>query len=149
MPGPTTQTDRDLRHEEILTLAEAATYLRVREEALAELADRRDIPGQKIGEEWRFLKRALADWLRYGPEAYREFRRFPHPLMFEYPLLEELLVVLEKRLLDKMAAPEREPQRPGSKQAVLKHAGIWRDDPVVKQEVAAMYGGESPEEDRE
>jgi len=49
---------------EVLTLAEAAAYLRVAEKEVLELARRGDVPGRKIGSEWRFHKEALADWLR-------------------------------------------------------------------------------------
>jgi excisionase family DNA binding protein len=50
--------------KEVLTLAEAAAYLRVGEKEVAELAARGDVPGRKIGSEWRFHQEALADWLR-------------------------------------------------------------------------------------
>ncbi|HEY8506505.1 MAG TPA: helix-turn-helix domain-containing protein, partial [Gemmataceae bacterium] len=51
---------------EILTLPEAASYLRVGEDVLRQLASEQKIPARKIGEEWRFLKSALQDWLRRG-----------------------------------------------------------------------------------
>ena len=75
-----------LQGDEVLTLAEAAAFLRVPEEALTELLDRRAIPAQKIGGEWRFLKRALVDWLRLDSSLSREFG---------YPLWEEFLRLLE------------------------------------------------------
>jgi excisionase family DNA binding protein len=59
---------------EVLTLSEAAEYLRVSENELADLATRYDIPGRKIGKEWRFLKEALADWLRRPPAKERLLR---------------------------------------------------------------------------
>lgn len=49
---------------EILTLPEAATYLRVSEGEVLALAERSDLPGRKIAHEWRFLKEVLGDWLR-------------------------------------------------------------------------------------
>jgi excisionase family DNA binding protein len=52
---------------EVLTLAEAAAYLRVTESAIHQMINRQAIPGQKIGSEWRFLKAALQDWLRSTP----------------------------------------------------------------------------------
>ncbi|MBM4089682.1 MAG: helix-turn-helix domain-containing protein [Planctomycetes bacterium] len=48
---------------EVLTLAEAAAFLRVAEEQLGELAAQQEIPGRQIGGEWRFLRLALANWL--------------------------------------------------------------------------------------
>jgi len=69
---PETQT---AQAEDVLTLAEAAAYLRVPEAELLHLVEADDIPAQKIGGEWRFLKKALAEWLRYGRDYCREFRR--------------------------------------------------------------------------
>jgi excisionase family DNA binding protein len=51
-------------NDEVLTLAEAAAYLRVKEDDLKGMVWSEDFPGRKIGEEWRFLKSSLQDWLR-------------------------------------------------------------------------------------
>ena len=53
--------DQETQHqrEEILTLAEAAAYLRVPETALEKLVEDRDIPAQKIGGEWLFKHRLV------------------------------------------------------------------------------------------
>ncbi len=51
---------------EILTLSEAATFIRVSEKTLGEMARARRIPSQKVGREWRFLRSALKDWLVGG-----------------------------------------------------------------------------------
>jgi excisionase family DNA binding protein len=59
---------------EILTLREAAGYLRVSEDEVLELAERSDLPGRKIGREWRFLKEALGDWLRRSSPKERLLR---------------------------------------------------------------------------
>jgi excisionase family DNA binding protein len=48
---------------EVLTLPEAAAYLRVSEKDILKLATKDDLPGRRIGSDWRFLKQALADWL--------------------------------------------------------------------------------------
>jgi excisionase family DNA binding protein len=48
---------------EVLTLAEAAVFLRVPEADLLRLAKLHEVPARKIGDEWRFLKTALQDWL--------------------------------------------------------------------------------------
>ncbi len=48
---------------EILTLAEAAAFIRVSEKTLGEMARARRIPSQKVGREWRFLRSALKAWL--------------------------------------------------------------------------------------
>ena len=49
---------------EVLTLSEAAAYLRVPEAEVLRLAERQELPSRLVGAEWRFLKSALADWLR-------------------------------------------------------------------------------------
>jgi len=48
---------------EVLTLKEAANYVRVSQKTLRAKALAKQVPGQKIGREWRFLKRALDDYL--------------------------------------------------------------------------------------
>jgi excisionase family DNA binding protein len=52
--GPTT---------EVLTLVEAAAYLRVREEELLPLVKEQGLPGRQLGRDWRFLKSAIQKWL--------------------------------------------------------------------------------------
>jgi excisionase family DNA binding protein len=49
---------------EVLTLAEAAAYLRVTEAELSMIAGSQGLPGQRIGSEWRFSRAAIQDWLR-------------------------------------------------------------------------------------
>jgi excisionase family DNA binding protein len=49
---------------EVLTASEAAAYLRVAEAEVLRMADRQELPGRRIGNEWRFLKAGLQDWLR-------------------------------------------------------------------------------------
>jgi excisionase family DNA binding protein len=52
---------------QVLTLPEAAAFLRVSEAALLLLAANREVPGRRIGSEWRFSKTALQDWLSAAP----------------------------------------------------------------------------------
>ena len=59
---------------EVLTLAEAAAYLRVSSEEVDTLASRGDLPGRKIGEQWRFHRSALVDWLSQPSPAERLMR---------------------------------------------------------------------------
>jgi len=49
--------------QEVLTLTEAARYIRVSQKTLREMARHQRIPGQKVGREWRFLRDALRSWL--------------------------------------------------------------------------------------
>jgi excisionase family DNA binding protein len=54
---------------EILTLGEAAELLRVSESDVVEAAERGELPGRRIGEEWRFGRQALLAWLGAGSAA--------------------------------------------------------------------------------
>lgn len=53
---------------EVLTLAEAAAYLRVREADVVRMVGPRGLPGRLVGSEWRFSRSALEQWLRTPPE---------------------------------------------------------------------------------
>jgi excisionase family DNA binding protein len=59
---------------DVLTLAEAAAYLRVGEADVLRLVREQGLAGRQIGSQWRFLKPALQDWLRSGPEKKGLFR---------------------------------------------------------------------------
>jgi excisionase family DNA binding protein len=51
---------------DVLTLSEAAELLRIDEQTVAEAAERGDLPGRKLGGEWRFARSAVLRWLA-GP----------------------------------------------------------------------------------
>jgi excisionase family DNA binding protein len=53
--------------EEVLTLTEAAAYLRLPEPEVVQLVYSQDLPGRLAGKKWRFLKSALQDWLSKSP----------------------------------------------------------------------------------
>ena len=69
-----TETEIPKSTTEVLTLKEAAAYLRVSEADVIELATRQELPARKIGDQWRFLKRGLADWL-LGPAGKERLLR--------------------------------------------------------------------------
>ena len=48
---------------EILTPAQLAGLLQVDEDVVIELAEQRELPGRKVGEEWRFSREAILAWL--------------------------------------------------------------------------------------
>jgi len=48
---------------DVFTLPEAASWLRVDEQQVIQLVTQQGLPGRQIGEEWRFHKDALSDWL--------------------------------------------------------------------------------------
>ena len=54
---------------DVLTLQEAAAYLRLTESEVKSLGNSQGLPGRAVGDDWRFLKSALQDWLRLRPPA--------------------------------------------------------------------------------
>lgn len=53
---------------DVLTLAEAAAYLRVSEDAVIETVKLQGMPGRQVGAGWRFLKSSLQNWLDSPPQ---------------------------------------------------------------------------------
>ncbi len=53
---------------DIMRLDELADYLKVSRSTLYKLVRQGDIPGQKVGKQWRFHKDAVDDWLKQHPE---------------------------------------------------------------------------------
>lgn len=54
---------------EVLTVEELAALLKVEPEVVEALAEERRLPGRRIGDEWRFARRAVLDWLAEGDES--------------------------------------------------------------------------------
>jgi len=52
-----------VENSEVLRLKEAADYVRVSEKTLREMAKTSRVPCQRVGREWRFLRKALEEWL--------------------------------------------------------------------------------------
>ena len=52
-----------MSQDEILTPSEVAGYLRVTEKTLYSLAQRGDLPGFKVGGQWRFRRTAIDAWI--------------------------------------------------------------------------------------
>ena len=51
---------------EVLTLAEAAAYLRLPEADVVSAIQAQGLPGRLVGGEWRLLKPAIQQWLSMG-----------------------------------------------------------------------------------
>ncbi|MCI0703199.1 MAG: helix-turn-helix domain-containing protein [Planctomycetia bacterium] len=56
----------------VLTVPDAAQFLRVSESVVIAEAEAGRLPGRKLGNEWRFLEFALAEWLRTGQQSLPE-----------------------------------------------------------------------------
>jgi excisionase family DNA binding protein len=83
----------------VLTLAEAADYLRVSTEEVLRLIREQQLPGRQVGDGWRFLTTALQDWLRApAPAAAKEaFWRTHFGALSGDPYLEDMLADIYKR----------------------------------------------------
>lgn len=121
MPRASTQPSSE-SDVEVLTLAETAAFLRVPEKSVIELAEKGTLGGQRIGNDWRFLKRAVVDWLRFGSQL--------PPLVHQQ--WEEWL-----RALFQVERPTRAAPR-GSKEAVLKHFGVFKADGDLEEQLATL-----------
>jgi excisionase family DNA binding protein len=69
----TTMPDRRL--DEILTLDEVAAWLNLPAAAVRARADAGDLPGRRFGNEWRFAKSAVLDFLADGEPRRRKRAR--------------------------------------------------------------------------
>lgn len=49
--------------DQVLTLEELAAYLKIPKSTLYKLVQEGRIPGQKLGKQWRFAKKAIDQWL--------------------------------------------------------------------------------------
>lgn len=50
--------------DEVMTLEELAAFLKVSETTAYQLVRGGEVPGRKVGREWRFLKEGVVQWLR-------------------------------------------------------------------------------------
>lgn len=67
---------------EILTITEAAQYLRISLSSLYKLAQDGKIPAQKVGKHWRFHKQTLTDWIAAGNLNFQEHKSNPKNMDF-------------------------------------------------------------------
>jgi excisionase family DNA binding protein len=51
---------------DVLTVEQAAELLQADPDAVRALAEAGELPARKVGDEWRFLRRAVLDWLGGG-----------------------------------------------------------------------------------
>jgi len=52
-----------MNEDEILTLEEVAKYLKLQPQTVYKWAQEGNIPGAKLGKEWRFRRRILDEWV--------------------------------------------------------------------------------------
>ena len=56
-------------HDDVLTIDELATYLKVSKSTLYKLVQEGKIPGQKVGKHWRFRRETIDAWLDESERA--------------------------------------------------------------------------------
>ena len=49
--------------DEVMTIEELATYLKIPKSTLYKQVQEGKVPGQKIGKQWRFGKKAIDRWI--------------------------------------------------------------------------------------
>ena len=82
---------------DVLTLREAATYLRLAEADVRRLVEEQGLPARQLGEEWRFLKSAIQAWLSM-PRANENKKDIWSTAgsLKDDPYLEEMLKQIER-----------------------------------------------------
>jgi excisionase family DNA binding protein len=50
-------------HDKVLTIEELAIYLKISKSSLYKLAQKGEVPGQKVGKHWRFRRDIIDQWL--------------------------------------------------------------------------------------
>ena len=55
--------------DDILTITEVANLFKVTEKTLYGLAQKGDLPGFKVGGQWRFQRAAIDDWIQVKTQA--------------------------------------------------------------------------------
>jgi excisionase family DNA binding protein len=71
-PKTSTSSKSSRVDTDILTLEEAATYLKLPKRVLEEQVDLGTIPGRNIAGHWRFFKPTLNQWLSEEPSKKKE-----------------------------------------------------------------------------
>lgn len=67
--GTGSEALRDRDRDEVLTLEEVAELLRVPDMTVRFLAERGELPGRRLADEWRFARAAVLAWLAQGEKA--------------------------------------------------------------------------------
>ncbi len=102
-PDPTPQTEPQAvavngPPGEVLTLAEAAAYLRLAEADVISAVHAQGLPGRLINGEWRFLKTAIQQWLSTPlPKGSKEAQMAVVGAWKDDPYLEDMVEEIYRR----------------------------------------------------
>src|SRR5260370_36748306 len=83
--------------ETVMTLSEAARFLRVSQPKARALAEAQQLHGRKVGDDWRFLKSSLLEWLHPKPSSKEIFLRQAGALADDDTLPELLASIYKAR----------------------------------------------------
>ena len=81
---------------EVLTLSEAAAYLRLPEAEVMRMVREQNLGARQVGSEWRFLKAAIQDWLRAGTPSLQANKEAWISLVGKYKDDPDLLRICEE-----------------------------------------------------
>jgi len=65
-----------LREPDVLTIEQLAELLQVDEKTVRSLAAKGDLPGRKVGRQWRFSREAVLEWLATPGRSRRQAAGF-------------------------------------------------------------------------
>ena len=57
------------KQDKVLTIEELAVYLKISKSTLYKLAQKGELPGQKVGKHWRFHRDIIDQWLAENTSA--------------------------------------------------------------------------------
>jgi excisionase family DNA binding protein len=81
---------------EVLTLSEAAAYLRLPEPDVLGLIQEQGLPARQVGTEWRLLKTAIQQWLSTGTPALQARKEAQLALAGKYKDDPDLMRICEE-----------------------------------------------------
>jgi excisionase family DNA binding protein len=90
---------------EILTIKDVAAYLKLPVSTVYRLAERRDLPGHKVGRQWRFHKSVLDEWFRQHAASARSIVLVVDD---EEPIREMMMTALATKQRDVLSAASGE-----------------------------------------
>jgi excisionase family DNA binding protein len=109
---------------DVLTLAEAAAYLRLPEAEVVRSVQSQGLPGRCIGGEWRFLRSAIEHWLASASPTWEMRRAGILELAGKYQDDPDLESIVEEA--------HRRRGRPARRPARLAQDGDWFSEQVSR-----------------
>jgi len=98
-PRASRRTSANGQTADVLTLGEAADYLRLSDAEVLQLIAEQSLPARRVGHEWRLLLAAVRDWLRLGaaPKSNKAAWMALAGVWRDDPTLDELLEEIQRQ----------------------------------------------------